>query len=672
MAKLPFNNREKVRKMEESTSWVTYALIILAVLLVVGIMVYKFYPETFSDISKIAEEVFKFGEDAKKSEALQIVTASTIHSIMDCLEKSLDNCGCELNMEQMAKLPEGYKVFLQNRLDKTEGEGQRYLLVAAFDMNDAPVGEASRMNNLQLSLALHAKWRESGKNMEGVLCRPLDAYELAIQAIGGQESVAPDASFENMLIEKKDGKIVFKAGKYGPYSFYHEGIVLQMHRLGNNVCFVTEAINGESVNFGDLTGRQDIAGLVKFAAEEQGVSSPFERNLIMEELFKVPRCKGVAGMDYSITWPAAVEEITGINSCGTFEGAQNRFSRWVKINVKENNNVISPIAYGVVTDYCDSNCGDEGKSVTIYELHSAYETFPSANRLVGRVVKIAGLKTIDRAYKARAQVTTTGFTGGAVLKAGDTIGASTSSLTMMETYKRNNEVEGGDDWIIKNLERFIGKKTYIGKERTEQNIQKAISSSNILLCLLPKLPAEYYAGSCTTGSYDMQSECKGIDRTSLAELANEASAMEENSEPAHIVFPMCKNCRIVLIQKDSEDRGAPCSEATTEERCMTNKGVRTCETVTNPRSATCDLPHRCPEGETCICEQRIEEVSSYTELQRQTYDLRRSYCARLPPYGFQPVFARGTVNAGDRTVRDIWLQRAGSTLGICETFPCIR
>lgn len=649
--------------MEESTSWVTYALIILVVLMVVGIMIYTFYPETFSDVSKIAEEVFKFGEDAKKNDALQMITASTIGSIFDCLEKSLDNCGCELNMEQMAKLPEGYKVFMQNRVDKTETEEQKYLLVAAFDVNDAPVGVASRMNNIQMRLALHAKWQESGKNMEGVLCRPMETYEIATQTIGGQESMVVDKTFENMLIEKKNGKIVFKAGKYGPYEFYHEGIVMQMHRIGSDVCFVTKAIE-KIENMGDLTDKQDMVRLVKFESGDSTEDTNWERDRVMEELFTIPRCEGTAGMDYSITWPANVGDITGIDSCGSNSVSQNGFSRWVKINVKPDNSVISPLAYGIVTDYCDSNCGEEGKSVTIYELHSAYEKFPETNRLTGRVVRIAGLKTIEETYKVRAQVTKTSVTGGTVLRAGETIGTSTTALKMMETYKRNNEVEGGDDWIINNLERFIGNR------RTEQEIQKAVSSSEILLCLLPKLSAEYYKGSCTTGEYDIYSECKGLDWTSLAELVNEASALEENSKPTHIVFPMCKNCRIVAIGKDDEDRGAPCSEETTEERCMTSDGKRTCEMVTNPRSATCDLPYRCPEGETCICEQRLTDGAPYSELQLQTYDFRHSSCVRLPPYGFQPVFARGAVNAGNLNQRDIWLQRVGNTLGICETLPC--
>lgn len=650
--------------MEESTSWVTYALIILAVLMVVGIMIYKFYPETFTDITKIAEEVFKFGEEAKKSEALQMVTASTIGSILDCLEKSLDNCGCELNMEQMAKIPEGYKVFLQNRIDKTDTEEQKYLLVAAFDVNDVPIGEASRLNNLQLSLALHATWQESEKNMEGVLCRQLDAYDIATQTIGGQESVVPDVNFENMLIQKKDGKIVFKAGKYGPYDFYHEGIVMQMHRIGNNVCFVTEAINEEATPFGDLTNRQDMVRLVKFEPGDSTQDAYWQRNRVMEELFTVPRCEGAAGMDYSITWPANVRDITGIDSCGSNSVSQNGFSRWARINVKPDNSVIVPIAYGVVTDYCDSNCGEQGKSVTIYELHSAYEKFPETNRLTGRVVKIAGMKSIETAYKVKAQVTTTGFTNGLVVRAGETIGAAGQTITLMETYKRNNEVEGGDDWIIKNLERFIGNR------RTEQEIQNAIGSSDILLCLLPKLPAEYYKGACTTGNYDMYSECKGIDWGSVEELANELSVMEEGLN--NMMFPMCRHCRIALVGKDNPDRQGACSEETTEERCMTNNGVRTCEQVTNPRSATCNLPYRCPEGETCVCEERLTEDSPYTELQRQTYDFRQSYCVRLPPYGFQPVFASGTVNAGDSTYKNIWFQRVGNRLGICESPPCVR
>ncbi|MDD4877663.1 MAG: hypothetical protein PHO02_01350 [Candidatus Nanoarchaeia archaeon] len=648
--------------MEESTSWVMYALIILAVLFVAGIMVYKFYPETFSDVAKIAEETFKMGEDAKKNEALQIVTASTIGSIINCIDHSLDNCGCELDMEALEKLPEGYRVFLQNRIDKTDSPEEKYVLIAAFDANDAPVGDASRLNNLQISLALSAEWQENGKNMEGILCRPLEAYQLAIQTKDGQESIVPDLTFENMLIEKKDGKIVFKAGRYGPYNFYHEGIVMQMHKIGNNICFMTQAVKEEPVNFGDLTGREDMVKIIKF--EKQESATPFERDRLTEEMFRIPGCEGESGKDYSIIWPVNAEDITGINSCGS---SQDSFSRWIKINVNENNNVFSPIAYGVVADYCDSNCGEEGKSVTIYEIHSAYEHFPAANRIVGRVVKIAGLKTIESAYKAKAEITKTGFTGGAVLKAEDTIGTSTSAITLMETYKRNNEVEGGDDWILKNHERFIGKR------RTEQEIQKAITSPGMLLCHMPKLPAEYYKGECTTGEYDIYSDCRGIDWSSMAELANELSAMEESAGLYNMMFPMPSNSKIALIQKDAQDRGAPCNEETQEEVCHTDETGRTCEMVTNPRSASCEMPYRCPEGETCLCIQNNPEGQYYTELQRQTYDLRESYCIKLPPYGFQPVFAKGSVETGDKSVeKNIWMQRAGNTLAICESPPCIR
>lgn len=648
--------------MEESTSWVTYAIIILAVIVVVGIVVLKFYPETFTDISNIAKETFKIGEDEKKAEASQRVIATTIDAIMECLEKELDNCGCELKKADLEKLPDGYKIFMQNRIDETDPEKPKSVLITAIDKNEGLIGKGQVMQPMQISIAVHEKWVKNGKKMEGILCRTLEPYNIRTWNTGTGEEAIPDEIYETFNLEKSGNQIVVKAGTYGPYNFFHEGMILSMYKRGNNICFVTKAIEEEAANAGDLTGNNEMVPLLEF--EEGNDIEYLKRQIdrVSQGLFRIPRCEGAAGMDYSITWPVALDEIKGLNSCGS---APAGFSREIKINVNEGSDVIMPLSYGVVTDYCEEGCGEEGKSVTIYELHSGYEKYSETGRIVGRVVKIAGLKSINEANKVKAEINRTGFRGGAILKAGDIIGSSTGAITLMETYKRNAEVEGGEDWILKNLNHFIGNR------RTEEEIQKAIRSPEILLCMLPTLPSEYYAGTCAVTSFDRGSECRGIDWGSLTELANELSIMQEGGL-YNMMMPICRHCRIALIGKNNTDRGAPCHEATTEEVCHTSEEGTQCEQVVNPRSPSCNLPHRCPEGKTCVCEQKDPDYYSVTELQRQTYDLRESRCVQLPSYGFEPVFASGVVDSGDSTSKNIWMQRAGNTLAICENPPCIR
>ncbi|MFH1065828.1 MAG: hypothetical protein V1734_04970 [Nanoarchaeota archaeon] len=659
--------------MEEASNWTVYAIIIVVVILVVGIIVYKFYPETFSDIEKVADDVFKFGEEQKNADATQQVIGSVISSIVDCLGKANQNCGCTLDMAQLKKLPDGYQVIIQNRLDKTDVKEEKFVLITPAKLGD-PLTNSVRVNEIEASFAVPATAKEDGKNIAGIACTKISPVKISTQTINGQEQQITGTEYENLILEKSGDNIIIKKGKYGPYKFYDEAVVRQIYKKGDNACFITNAVedrgnaaNSAEVGLEDFTESSSAFFIYRMSATEF-TSAPSEPTMVlgaagreatpeeamettgsartrwgekserMQEiangLLSIRNCEGIAGVDYPLVWPVSAEYITGLEDCGNFgEGEFNEhimqafgvkreegFGRWIVIKAEENSNVMVPVGHGLITDFCDSNCGEKGKSVTIYEYN------PSTKRVIGRIIKISGLKTLDSRYKVKAEeIKTDGtFTGGLLVEGGETLGASLGEIIFKEGIHQS--ISGSEDIIYRNLYSYSGL-------LTERIIEEALTLPSQLLCIMPKLPADYYVGSC---QIDL---CEGNNgRGSIYELADKISGMGIGAPNTILNFNVnsVKYDKLILVSSKDANRQRDTS-------C--------------PTGTECTLPNFCPEGETCLCFKK---------------DNTDNYCVKLQAHGFKPDSVEGSISSGEANYKKVFYQRVDTALGICETLPCVR
>ncbi|MFA5888470.1 MAG: hypothetical protein WC852_07215, partial [Candidatus Nanoarchaeia archaeon] len=409
--------------MEEGSNWTVYAIIIVVVILVIGIIVYKFYPETFSDIEKVADDVFKFGEEQKNANAAQEAIASVINSIVDCLGKSNEKCGCTLDMAQLKKLPEGYQIIIQNIVDKTDVKEEKFVALSPA-RNGNPIGNIVRVNEIETSFAVPATAKEDGKAIAGIACRKNSPAIIDTQIVNGVEEKIPSRAYDNLILESQGGNIIIKeesgGTSYGPYKFHDEAVVQQIYKKGDNACFITNAVEdtGNAANsygnldLNDISANSDSFFIYKMS-NEKFTSAPSEPTMMlgtagreatpeeamattgstrtrwgekserMQEiangLLSIKNCEGTAGVDYPLIWPVSMDYMTGLGDCGDFGAGEGNdiklqafgvqreegFGRWIVIKAEENSGVMVPVANGVVTDFCDSNCGEKGKSVTI-------------------------------------------------------------------------------------------------------------------------------------------------------------------------------------------------------------------------------------------------------------------------------------------------------------------
>lgn len=661
--------------MEEGSNWTVYAIIIVVVILVIGIIVYKFYPETFSDIEKVADDVFKFGEEKKNADAAQEAIASVIDSIVDCLGKANQNCGCTLDMEQLKKLPEGYQVVIQNRIDRTDVEEEKFVLLTPAKLGD-PLTNSIRVNEIEVSFAVPATAKENGKEIAGIACAKVSPVIKSMEIINGKEVEAPVQSYENLILEKSGNNIIIKKTGYGPYKFYDESVVQQIYRKGDNVCFITNAVedrgnaeNSAQTGIGEISENPNVFFIYKMSNEaftsapraiapsgsatvlgtagreatpeeamettgsaRTGWNAEDKRKSgIMNGLLSIKNCEGAAGADYPIIWPVSVEYITGLEDCGNFGagelndnklqllGVQREegFGRWIVIKTEENSNVMVPVGRGLVTDFCDSNCGEKGKSVTIYEYN------PTTKRVTGRVVKISGLKTLDSRYKVKAEeIRTDGlFTGGLLVEGGEKLGDSTTEIIFKEGIHRS--ISGSEDIIYRDF--YSGARIW-----RESDIERVTTTPSQLLGIMPSLPDEYYAGSCIRAADESRT-----GRGSIYELVDKISSMGIGAQNTILNFNINNEKYEKLIIVPTAEDIAPC----TRENCR--------------------VPYICPDGETCVCLKKNKEGSE------------ENYCVKLPAHGFLPEFAQASIKADNADIKNIWFQRIGNTLGICEKLPCV-
>ncbi len=126
----------------ELPDWLTNLLIILALILIIGLILVKFYPESFNKTITIFDEVFGITLEQKKAENLTEAVLDLQKSIKTCLDSGLEDCSCGLNLN---KLPEGYYIKLQNT--------EQGIAIAAFTNDFTKISETLIIEGLTISLA---------------------------------------------------------------------------------------------------------------------------------------------------------------------------------------------------------------------------------------------------------------------------------------------------------------------------------------------------------------------------------------------------------------------------------------------------------------------------------------------------------------------------------------
>ncbi|HII14981.1 MAG TPA: hypothetical protein HA362_01600 [Nanoarchaeota archaeon] len=655
----------------EMPEWVTYAIIVLAVILVIGLVLVKFYPETWSEISGVAEEVFQIGIEKKQDEAAIEVMDGTIQSIVACITNAVESCGCRIDT---STLPKGYSIVMQNRVE--EG-GKKYILLNAIRQEDF-VGTGQKIKDISLRLAVAGSVTANGAEIKGIACREL---------LPKNVSKEDDTDYENLIIRNDNGNIRITAGNEGPFAFYDESISLQLFKTGNNACLITNAVEAVTHSysaFGDGTDsapywislykKKPVAAFFPEITETLGEipgmrerrEAAQEKEALFGQISRLPLCSGTAiggiAAGYGTPWPIASDAIVGLALCagkykqGDAEGTE------IRINAAPGTDISVPLHAGVVTDYCTENCGDEGKSITIYEVFNHEANWPT-----GRLIRLTGLSEI-KAGMAKGEVKVEhrdvlGIGGvwtvsGTNVSEGETIGKAGNTIGFIEAYERMPGNIYRIEW----------------GSRTPDNgiIREALIPGNIKgrFCMLPRLAEEKYSGEgCEAIQKFVKESCMSLaeelagDTHSLDYLREQIAGLKDG-EHKEIMLDFQGHNFLMGLKKGQSEFGDNWW------KCRGGDALGEAGTISRPGGS---YPSECYSNDVpCIClaGSRLESLS-------------KGNCRALWPIGFQPVFMKsgGECNDNDDNFgplvysgggySKVIIQRSGKILGMCSSFPCI-
>ena len=91
--------------------YVVSFILIVAVILIIGFVSYKYYPKVFDEVSSIAKDVFKYGDTQKKIKATQSSVQSIIDALSECQKTSYVHCTC--NIKDKVPIAKDYRVFFK-------------------------------------------------------------------------------------------------------------------------------------------------------------------------------------------------------------------------------------------------------------------------------------------------------------------------------------------------------------------------------------------------------------------------------------------------------------------------------------------------------------------------------------------------------------------------------
>ncbi|MBU2638900.1 MAG: hypothetical protein KJ955_08045 [Nanoarchaeota archaeon] len=589
----------------EVPEWLTNAIIVLVVIFIIGAIIYLIAPETYKDIFSIAEETFEIGEEQKKAEAAQEIIGTTVEAFNLCIENAVEGCSCALDE---SSLPNGYIIWLKNTKDD---EGKKILKMQAFTPQGAAISNARDFSNINVRLAVAGTAKTKNDiEKEGVICAESD-----------------------MRIWNNNGKIRIGAetggaGEVQWFDFYHETHSNQILKQGSNVCFLTNTVESGIVG---MAGTIEDTERFNFIAEVDLPSNPTEAGRIAAEALRsLPACTGTDRSNYLVLWPVLPQNIISVDSCKDRpRELASSMGTNIPLTATEDSDVIVPVNKGAVTDYCLENCGDEGKSVTMYEVYDTGINWPTSRR-----IKIAGLKEIDEKYQVKGVIESTKITKGANVSAGDILGKATAKISYIQDFPMQVSRPANPGALLP-----------FGIIE-EEGILDTLSRNALeeRFCSLPRLSAEKYKGEGCERITSINGCSRALTRGSLQEIADKISQLK-NGESDKTVLSFIQGGRhygYLFVFA----RGA---NAYTDEWI----GIDVLAEDT-PRPAICNMDKHC----ICLC---MNENSCSSGL-----------CQELPEYGFNPTTVNtamiGSDNAREKTIH---FQRLGERLGICTSTPCI-
>lgn len=357
--------------------WLTDIIIVLIVVLVIGLIVYNFFPSTWEKVSSIADEVFGLTTESKDIEATELSIDNMVFSFGECITNNMEGCYCNLKRD---KIPENFKIWLAN-----VDNGVR---IAGLTDQDAATGNPKVVEGVRVGLAIVS---------QGSL----------------------QCQFEDITLRNLDGKITIKS----KYEFYTgQGIAIpEILKLGNDLCFVTTALEAE-IPVTDPAKLRFIAKISQNGKEE------ISNEEIMRAITSIGECSNVADADRGIAWPVSTGDIDSVSSCNAVKDGTGA---GVRLKVTAGSPIKSPFEAGIVTEYCLENCRGE-PYVIIYQVYNNIKKWPT-----GFYSKISGISSLTGSIKkeaANSKVTPTSIEGASV-SATDVIGAAKNEITFAISYK---------------------------------------------------------------------------------------------------------------------------------------------------------------------------------------------------------------------------------------------
>lgn len=212
---------------EMERSYIVSAIIVIALLVVIALIALSFYPDFYTEITKISNDVFGIvpEEDQKTLDA----QANFVSSIESCLSTDYVRCGCKLKSRD---LPENYYMMVRN----TNGG----VVISLLSNEDAIIGTPKLIPNAKIGIALHAydsrksTFSDSNVNALDGVC----LFDKDIKLKGNSDNVISTA------IGKEAGK--FYADTDSSFRTLPE-----LHKVsGKSVCIITTDL--EQADFAEM------------------------------------------------------------------------------------------------------------------------------------------------------------------------------------------------------------------------------------------------------------------------------------------------------------------------------------------------------------------------------------------------------------------------------------
>ena len=214
---------------EMERSYIVYAIIVVALMVVIALIVLKFYPETFSEVGKIANEVFDIvpEEEAKTIESMD----KFISSVESCLSTEFVRCGCKLESRH---LPQDYFMLIRNTAEGVS--------ISLLSSEDAVIGSTKLIQGAKIGVLLPAYNKRDAIFSE----RRLDTidsvclFDRDIKLVGNSDDLMSTQIGEDEGIFYADSDSVFRT------------LPELLKQNENSVCLITTDLSQDDIGDRDI------------------------------------------------------------------------------------------------------------------------------------------------------------------------------------------------------------------------------------------------------------------------------------------------------------------------------------------------------------------------------------------------------------------------------------